>query len=188
MDQETQDAAAIDAGIGQIRALGIEALRKRWRLMFGASPPEGLTKDLISRMIAYRIQSEAFGGLDRETAKLLDRLARGGKPHGLNRRLKPGSVLVREYQGERHTVTVVPGGFLWQEGTYPSLSVIARAITGTAWNGPRFFGLRDPGTPEAGPAPATKPSPPQVRESPKRGRSSAEPSGVAGSRQGSGHG
>ena len=58
-----------------------------------------------------------------------------------SRRLKPGTVLVREYQGERHTVSVVPGGFAWRETTYPSLSTIARAITGTTWNGPRFFGL-----------------------------------------------
>ena len=62
-------------------------------------------------MIAYRIQEEAFGGLDRKTVKLLDRLARGEKPNELNRRLKPGTVLVREYRGERHTVTVVPDGF-----------------------------------------------------------------------------
>jgi hypothetical protein len=109
MEQETQDAAVIEAGIGQIGALGIEALRKRWRLMSGATPPKGLTKDLIAQMIAYRIQCDAFGGLDRETVRLLDRLARGGKPQGLNRRLKPDTVLVREYQGERHTVTVVPG-------------------------------------------------------------------------------
>jgi hypothetical protein len=90
MDQETQNAAAIEAGIGHIRALGTEALRKRWRLMSGATPPKGLTKDLIARMIAYRVQCEAFGGLDRETVKLLNRLARGGKPQGMNRRLKTG--------------------------------------------------------------------------------------------------
>src|SRR5271169_2016670 len=112
MDQQTADAAAIVAGIGHIRSLGIEALRKRWRLMFGAAPPKGLTKDIIARMIAYRIQEEAFGGLDKETVKPLDRLARGEKPNELNRRLKAGTVLVREYQGERHTVTVVPDGFL----------------------------------------------------------------------------
>jgi hypothetical protein len=62
----------------------------------------------------------------------------------LNRRLKPGAVLVREYQGKRHTVIVVPEGFSWQDATYTSLSTIARTITGTAWNGPRFFGLREP--------------------------------------------
>jgi Protein of unknown function (DUF2924) len=186
MDQEPQDAAAIEAGIGQIRPLGVEALRKRWRLMFGASPPKGLTKDLIGRMIAYRIQSEALGGLDRETVKLLDRLARGGKPQGLNRRLKAGTVLVREYQGERHTVTVVPGGFLSRDGTYPSLSAIARAVTGTAWNGPRFFGLRGPGDPEARAAPAA--SRPKAAQSPRRDRSATQPRGRAGSRQGSDHG
>ena len=186
MDQETQDAAAIEAGIDQVRSLGIEALRKRWHLMYGVTPPKGLTKDLIARMIAYRIQSEAFGGLDRRTVKLLDRLARGGKSEGLNRRLKAGTILVREYQGERHTVTVVPGGFLWQEGTYPSLSAIARAITGTAWNGPRFFGLRVPGNPEAAAAP--KPSPPQAAISPKCNRSSVEPNRSDGTRQSSGHG
>ena len=112
--------------------------------MFGAVPPKGLTKDILGRMIAYRIQEEAFGGLDRETVKLLDRLARGEKPSELNRRLKAGTVLVREYDGERHTVTVVPDGFVWQEKTYSSLSTIARAITGTKWNGPRFFGFAFP--------------------------------------------
>ena len=187
MDQETQNAAAIEAGIGHIRALGIEALRKRWRLMSGATPPKGLTKDLIARMIAYRVQCEAFGGLDRETVKLLNRLARGGKPQGLNRRLKTGTVLVREYQGERHTVTVVPGGFLWQDGTYPSLSAIARAITGTAWNGPRFFGLRVSGDSGAS-ATEGQGQPPPAMESPKRNRSSAQPSGAAGSPWGSDHG
>ena len=75
--------------------------------------------------------------------QLLDGLAQGEGPGPDRlRRLKPGTVLVREYQGERHTVTVVPGGYVWNETTYASLSTIARAITGTTWNGPRFFGLR----------------------------------------------
>jgi len=187
MDPRTVDAAAIEAEVDQVRSLGIDALRKRWRLLFGAPPPKGLTKDGIARMIAYRIQAEAFGGLDRDTVKLLDRLARGGKPNGLNRRLKAGTVLVREYQGERHTVTVVPGGFLWQDSTYLSLSAIARAITGTAWNGPRFFGLRVPGNP-ARAATAPKPSPPEAAKPPKRNRSSVQPSGPAGTRWGSDHG
>lgn len=114
--------------------------------MFGGTPPIGLTKDLITRMIAYRIQEEMFGALDRPTIKLLDRLARGDKAGAeLNRRLKSGTVLIREYRGERHTVTVVPNGFVWQGTTYSSLSTIARAITGTTWNGPRFFGLRGNG-------------------------------------------
>jgi hypothetical protein len=181
MEQQTVDAAAIEAEIGHIRSLGIEALRKRWRLMFGAAPPKGLTKDIIARMIADRIQGQAFGGLDRETVKLLDRLVGGGKSGVLSRRLKAGTVLVREYQGERHTVTVVPGGFSWQDSTYLSLSAIARAITGTAWNGPRFFGVCARGDPEARAATAIKPSPPLAANSLQRNRSS-------GTRRGSDHG
>jgi Protein of unknown function (DUF2924) len=142
MAQRTIDAAAIEAEVDQIRSLGIDALRATWRTLFGAVPPKGLTKDIIGRMIAYRIQEVAFGGLDRETLKLLDRMARGEKPNELDRRLKAGTVLAREYNGERHTVTVVPDGFLWRDMTYSSLSIIAQAITGTKWNGPRFFGLR----------------------------------------------
>lgn len=137
------DPEAIEAEIDRIRSLGLDALRARWRVMFGAVPSKGLTKDLIARMITYRIQEEAFGGLDRATIKLLDGLARGQKSATeFKRRLKPGTVLVREYQGERHTVTIVPDGYVWRETTYSSLSTIARAITGTKWNGPRFFGLR----------------------------------------------
>jgi hypothetical protein len=136
--------AVVEAELNRIRSLGIAALRARWHLMFGAPPPAGLTKDIIKRLIAHRIQEDAFGGLDRETKKLLNRSARGGKTRAdLNRRLKPGAVLVREYQGTHHTVIVVREGFSWQGATYPSLSIIARAITGTSWNGPRFFGLRE---------------------------------------------
>src|SRR5437763_944375 len=133
MGQPSVDPAAVEAEVDGIRSLGITALRARWRLIFGGPPPLGLTKDIMRRMIAYRIQEQAFGGLGRETIKLLDRLARGEKTGTeLNRRLKPGAVLVREYQGERHTVTVVPEGLLWEGATYTSLSTIARAITGTA--------------------------------------------------------
>ena len=173
MTRQEVDAAAIEAEVERVRSLGTVALRQRWRLMFGGQPPAGLTKDLIRRMIAYRIQEEAFGGLDRETAKLLDRLARGEKPIELNRCLKPGTVLIREYQGERHTVTVVLGGFLWREKTYTSLSTIARSITGTAWNGPRFFGLRVAGDQDAEKAPIP-PVPPPPKPG-RRGRPSVRP-------------
>ena len=143
MAQRAIDLPAIEAEIERIRSLGLDALRARWRSMFGAMPPVALTKNLIARMMIYRIQEEAFGGLDRSTRKLLDGMAQGEKPGSeVKRRLKAGTVLVREYQGERHTVTVVADGFVWQGATYGSLSTIARAITGTAWGGPRFFGLR----------------------------------------------
>jgi len=178
MDQRFIDPAAIEAEVDQIRSLGIDALRRHWRMTFGAIPPKGLTKDILRRMIAYRIQEQAFGGLDRETSKLLYHLAKGQKPSDLNRRLKTGTVLVREYEGARHTVTVVPDGFLWQENTYSSLSTIAQQITGTKWNGPRFFGLRVPGTQEQASAePVTANLKP-----PRRGRCSVRVSQRGGSR------
>jgi hypothetical protein len=173
MDQRPTDPAAIEAEVDQIKSLGIDALRQRWRMMFGSIPPKGLTKDILGRMIAYRIQEEAFGGLDRETTKLLGRLAQRQKPSELNRRLKSGTVLVREYEGTRHTVTVALDGFVWQEKTYSSLSTIAQLITGTKWNGPRFFGLRVPGTRETEQAPAEQ----APLRHPRRGRSSVRPSG-----------
>ena len=137
---------ALEAEIDRLRSLGLDKLRTLWRTMLRSSPPPALTKDLMARMIAWDIQEQALGGLDAATRTLLQGLARGQKPEG-RRRLKPGAVLVREYQGERHTITVIPGGFVWREATYASLSTIARAITGTAWNGPRFFGVRGPGNP-----------------------------------------
>jgi len=91
-------------------------------------------------MLAARLQERAFGGLDRDSLRFLESLARHERPP--RRQLKPGTVLVREYQGRRHIVTTVRDGFDWQGTTYSSLSAIARAITGTAWSGPRFFALQ----------------------------------------------
>jgi hypothetical protein len=142
MARRSSDREAVEAEIDRVRSLGLDALRSLWRTTLRSSPPPALTKDLVARFICWHIQEQALGGLDPDTAKLLDGLARGDKPgEGVPRRLKPGTVLVREYQGERHTVTVVRGGYVWGEATYASLSTIARAITGTAWSGPRFFGL-----------------------------------------------
>jgi Protein of unknown function (DUF2924) len=144
MRQQRTEPAAIEAEIAHLRSLALDALRRRWRVVFGRTPPVALSKDLLGRMIAWRMQEQVFGGLDRESLRFLDGLARhGGSPR---RRLKPGTVLVRDYEGQRHTVTVAPDGFNWQGTTYASLSAIARAITGTAWSGPRFFALRPNGT------------------------------------------
>ena len=142
MRQQRTDPAAIEAEIARIKSLALDALRRRWRAVFGRTPPAALGKDLLGRMIAWRMQEQAFGGLERESLRFLDGLARHGG--SARRQLKPGTVLVRDYQGQRHTVTVAPDGFDWQGTTYPSLSAIARAITGTAWSGPRFFALARP--------------------------------------------
>jgi Protein of unknown function (DUF2924) len=137
----------LEAEIARIRALGLDDLRTLWRSTFRAPPPPAFTKDLIARFICWHIQEQAIGGLDQNINRLLDGLGRGDKPSANRfRRLRPGTVLVREYQGERHTVTVVSDGYLWRDVTYASLSTVARAITGTAWSGPRFFGVRAAGT------------------------------------------
>jgi len=139
MPRQWTDPAAIEAEIAHLRSLALDALRRRWRVVFGRTPPAPLSKDLLGRMIAGRLQEQAFGGLDRDSLSFLEGLARrGGSPR---RQLKPGTVLVRDYHGQRHTVTVAPEGYDWQGTTYASLSAIARAITGTAWSGPRFFAL-----------------------------------------------
>ena len=106
MRQQRTDLAAIEAELARIRSFALDALRRRWRMMFGQTPSAGLSKDLLGRMIACRLQEQAFGGLDRESLRFLDALARHGGSR--RRQLKPGTVLVRDYHGQRHTVTVTP--------------------------------------------------------------------------------
>ena len=141
MLQRFVDAAAVEAEIERVRSLSGAALRRRWQAEFGRPLPRSLTVELLRRMIANRIQEEAFGTLDRATLKLLDGLARRDGARRGERNLKIGTVRVRDYHGRRHTVTVAPEGFVWEGKPYSSLSAIARAITGTVWNGPRFFAV-----------------------------------------------
>ena len=115
MRPQRTEPAAIEAEIARLRSLALDALRRRWRVVFGRTPPAGLSKDLLGRMMAWRLQEQAFGGLDRESLSFLEGLARhGGSPR---RQLKPGTVLVRDYQGQRHIVTVAADGFDWQGTT-----------------------------------------------------------------------
>jgi hypothetical protein len=141
MLQRLVDAAAVEAEIERVRSLSGAALRRRWQSEFGCPLPRSLSVELLRRMIANRIQEEAFGTLDRATLKLLDGLARRDGARRGEHNLKVGTVLVREYQGCRHAVTVAPDGYVWEGKPYSSLSAIARAITGTVWNGPRFFAV-----------------------------------------------
>jgi Protein of unknown function (DUF2924) len=123
MPRSSFDGEAIEAEIDRIRSLGLDELRSLWRATFRTAPPPGFTKDLIARFLCWHIQEQVFGGLDPKTTKHLASFTRGARPpEGPSRRLKPGTVLVREYQGERHTVTVVANGFVWREATYLSLS------------------------------------------------------------------
>ena len=132
------------AEISRLARLPLSELRAAWQAEFRKPPPKGLWRDLLLRTLAWRIQEKAFGGLDKATLKLLE--GYGQKRAGDQRcqRLKSGTVLVREFGGTHHTVTIVPEGFLWQEKTYFSLSAIAKIITGTNIAPPTPCSMRHP--------------------------------------------
>jgi hypothetical protein len=136
----TSAAETLEAELDRIATLGLDELRALWLKMTRQGAPKALSRALLARMIAHRVQEQRLGKLSREMRQRLDALARGGDEPV--RHLKVGTVMVREHQGMTHEVIVVPGGFSWKDKTYPSLSAIAKGITGTSWNGPRFFGLR----------------------------------------------
>jgi hypothetical protein len=99
------------------------------------------------RIIAYRLQADVHGDVDPATVRSLDRLAKAGASRSAllpdASTVRPGTLLVREWDGMLHRVTALDQGFAWNGTSYRSLSQVARAITGTRWNGPRFFGLRE---------------------------------------------
>jgi hypothetical protein len=145
---------AVEAELGRLPATPISDLRNRYRELFRTEPPKAFGPDLLRRSIAHRIQERAYGGLPRETQRLLDQLVRAAmaKPNGrieLPRRIKPGSELVRTWNGKSYRVIVMADGFAYDGKTFASLSEIASEITGTRWNGPRFFGLRSASTRDA---------------------------------------
>lgn len=149
----------LEAELERLPTTPIADLRIRYRELFRAEPPKAFGPDLLRRCIACRIQEHAYGGLSKETRRLLDRLVKEywARPNGkitLPRHIKSGSVIVREWQGVTHRVMVLEDGFAWQGKTWSSLSEIARDITGTRWNGPRFFGLRAAADEPANPGPS----------------------------------
>jgi hypothetical protein len=132
--------------LAQLSALSIFALRGEWRRHYRVSPPMRLSRDLLIRGIAYRLQERAHGGLSKAAVRKLERAIAArpgdGAPSLPPIALKPGTRLVREWRGTTHTVLVVGDGLEWRGRRYRSLSQVARAITGARWSGPRFFGLR----------------------------------------------
>ena len=144
------DREAVDVEIARLRDLDANALRAYWQAVLGRPAPSHLPRHLLHRVLAYRLQADHLGDLDGESQRLLDRSASpetaGQRAIDLTRpaaRLRPGTVLGREWNGQMHRVAVLAEGFAWNGKTYPSLSKVASAMTGTRWNGPRFFGLRD---------------------------------------------
>jgi hypothetical protein len=127
--------------------LDIHELREEWRRLYKADASRHLSRDLLIRAVAYRMQEVALGGLRPEPQRQLRQIAQELKQTGeaairLRPRLRPGTRLVREWQGRTYEVMVLDDGFSWQGTRCNSLSAIARKITGTAWSGPLFFGLK----------------------------------------------
>jgi hypothetical protein len=136
-----------------LRDLDVQRLRSRWHTVFGRRPPPHLSRHLLFRTLAYRLQTKQLGDLDGESRRLLDGSGSpeqaGKKAVESSRRTtttRPGTLLSREWNGRMERVAVLADGFAWNDKTYQSLSQVALAITGTRWNGPRFFGLRDRST------------------------------------------
>jgi hypothetical protein len=145
--------ATVEDEIAHLRGLDLAGLRARWQSAFKRPPLPHVPRHLLFAILAFRIQADRFGDLDHETRKVLDRAdpkesssAMAVRLESLDRKradLTPGTVLVREWHQQSHRVMVLAEGFAWNGQTYDSLTKVAVAITGTRWNGPRFFGLRD---------------------------------------------
>jgi hypothetical protein len=146
---------SVEDEIAHLRGLDIRGLRARWRSVFQRPAPAHLGRHLLFAVLAYQIQADRFGDLDHETKRVLDRTEAKESGSAVSARLMsldqkrtellPGTVLVREWDRQSQRVMVLADGFAWNGKTYDSLSKVAFAITGTRWNGPRFFGMRDKG-------------------------------------------
>lgn len=136
--------ASIERQVDEIAKLNLPSLRQRWANAHGRPPPPGLYRDLMVRSLAYRLQAAVFGDLDDQAKRFLAKVAKEGKAAFDEDKppLKPGTVLVREWDRKLQRVIVLEQGFDWNGQRYASLSAVARAITGTNWNGFTFFGLR----------------------------------------------
>jgi hypothetical protein len=148
------EESALREAVAVLAALDLTGLRLQWRNVFGGSAPAHLPKLLLVRILAYRVQADALGDLPDALLRTLagfgprepgggSQTGRAGSPWKTQprRRIKPGSILVREWDGRLHRVMALEKGFVWDGKTYRSLSKVAQAITGGHWNGPRFFGL-----------------------------------------------
>jgi len=132
---------SLENSLTELEALSYAERRARYEDVFSRAPPR-LSQDLLRRAIAYEIQTDRFGGLPRRVEKLL-RTDSSQSTRNSHQRLLTGTQLVREWQDKMQVVDVLENGFQWQERHFASLSAVARAITGTRWSGPRFFGLTE---------------------------------------------
>ena len=136
-------SAEVEALVQELPTMTLNALRALWVTRYGGDEPKVRSPELLSRMLAWRIQVEAAGGLDPALVEALS-----PKPPRIRTAELPlGALATREWKGERHTVEARGEGLVYRGEVYASLSAVARQITGTRWNGPRFFGLRQAGEP-----------------------------------------
>ena len=144
----------LDAQIEGLKSANLEALQRHWKSTFSKPCPSHLPRHLLLGMLAYRLQAHAHGDVSQDHKKYLNDVGRAAsrdsetaipKFSPESKRFKPGTVFVREHDGVEHRVVATPDGLLWGAETYSSLSAVARAITGTNWNGRRFFGLAKAG-------------------------------------------
>lgn len=131
--------ADIEDMVLELEAMTLDQLREQWGRRYGAPPPLR-SEPIMRQLIAWRLQAQAYGGLDAETRKVL---ARSGAVEPEGKALGVGARLTRSWKGRTVTVVVEEQGFRWEDQLFPSLSAAATAIAGSRWNGPRFFGLRD---------------------------------------------
>jgi hypothetical protein len=137
----------LSAQIENLLNLGAEQLNQAWRNLFGSDRPRRVCGDLLIKVLGHRLREKAIGGLKRSTRRTLERWGRNGSERGplagpARTRLKAGTVLVREWHGVTHRVTMLDDGFDFHGERFRSLSEIARKITGVRWSGPLFFGLK----------------------------------------------
>jgi hypothetical protein len=130
----------LSVGLARLERASRDHLAKLWAEYFGVAPPPRTSRSLMIRAVAYKMQEHTLGGLSAATRRLLSE--EGIKPARPGRSLRPGTVLIREWQGATHHVAVAEQGVLYRGKHYRSLSAVARLITGARWSGPRFFGLR----------------------------------------------
>lgn len=145
--------SSLDVEIAHLRDLDLSGLRARWKGEFRREPAPHLPRHLLFAVLAYRIQASRLGDIRADAKTVLDRSIPGEKRSVTSARiakldrqrtlLTPGTMLTRSWNGRSERVTVMADGFGWNGKVYRSLSKVASAITGTRWNGPRFFGLRD---------------------------------------------
>ena len=129
----------LESLIADISAFDRAECLDRWREVFGRPPPKHLSPQFMKRVLIWETQNEALGGVSLKTSQLLNQIASGKSLPAIT---KPGSHLIREWNGRTYQVVVVDGGFVMDGKTWRSLSAIARHITGARWSGPRFFGVQ----------------------------------------------